>query len=32
MNNLTRGGSQGESSFSMPENYSGIVGVTLIDG
>lgn len=32
MNNLTQGGSQGESSFSIPENYSDIVGVTLTDG
>lgn len=32
MNKLVKGGSQGESSFSIPENYSDIVGVTLTDG
>lgn len=32
VNNLVKGGSLGGSSFSMPENYSDIVGVTLTDG
>ena len=32
VNNLVKGGSLGGTSFSMPENYSDIVGVTLIDG
>ncbi|WP_336848953.1 prophage endopeptidase tail family protein [Staphylococcus nepalensis] len=31
MNNLVKGGSLGGSSFSMPESYSDIVGVTLLD-
>ena len=32
VNNLVKGGSLGGTSFSMPENYSDIVGVTLTDG
>ncbi|WP_141768374.1 prophage endopeptidase tail family protein [Staphylococcus sp. LCT-H4] len=32
VNNLIKGGSLGGASFSMPENYSDIVGVTLTDG
>lgn len=32
VNNLIKGGSLGGSSFSVPENYSDIVGVTLTDG
>ena len=32
VNNLIKRGSLGGTSFSMPENYSDIVGVTLIDG
>lgn len=32
VNNLVRGGSLGGTSFTMPENYSDIVGVTLTDG
>lgn len=32
MNNLVKGDSIKGSSFSMPENYSDIVGVTTIDG
>ncbi|MDG0860330.1 prophage endopeptidase tail family protein [Staphylococcus equorum] len=31
MNNLVKGGSLTDSSFSMPENYSDIVGVTLLN-
>lgn len=32
VNNLVRGGSLGGASFTIPENYSDIVGVTLTDG
>ena len=32
VNNLIKGGSLGGAYFSMPENYSDIVGVTLTDG
>ncbi|ARM68388.1 tail protein with endopeptidase domain [Staphylococcus virus IME1354_01] len=32
VNNLVRGGSLGRASFTIPENYSDIVGVTLTDG
>ena len=32
MNNLVKSGALGGTSFSMPENYSDIVGVTLTDG
>ena len=32
VNNLVKGGSLGGTSFTMPENYSDIVGVTLTDG
>lgn len=32
VNNLIKRGSLGGTSFSMPENYSDIVGVTLTDG
>ena len=32
VNNLVRGGSLSGTSFTMPENYSDIVGVTLTDG
>lgn len=32
VNKLIKGGSLGGASFSMPENYSDIVGVTLTDG
>ena len=32
VNNLVKGGSLGGTSFTIPENYSDIVGVTLTDG
>ena len=32
VNNLVKGGSLGGASFTIPENYSDIVGVTLTDG
>lgn len=32
VSNMIKGGSVGGTSFSIPENYSDIVGVTLVDG